>query len=147
MSLDVCANSQRECPHRVDSRHWVWLPISKEEMMPGIRVMLWLVALPIALNGASVRAQVYPTKPVKLLVGFTPGGGVDINARVLAAKLSELLPQQMIVENKPGAGNNIANEYVAKSAPDGYTLLFNSSAFAINLALYQNPPYALRDFA
>jgi tripartite-type tricarboxylate transporter receptor subunit TctC len=61
--------------------------------------------------------------------------------------MSELLGQQVIVENKPGAGTNIANEYVAKSAPDGYTLLFNSSALAINLALYRNPPYALRDFA
>src|SRR5436853_608320 len=91
--------------------------------------------------------QSFPAKPLRLVIGFTPGGGVDINARLLAAKLTELLGQQVIVENKPGAGTNIANEYVAKSAPDGYTLLFNSSAFAINLALYQNPPYALRDFA
>ena len=91
--------------------------------------------------------QSFPGKPLRLVIGFTPGGGVDINARLLAAKLTELLGQQVIVENKPGAGTNIANEYVAKSAPDGYTLLFNSSAFAINLALYQNPPYALRDFA
>jgi len=81
-----------------------------------------------------------------MVVGFTPGGGVDINARLLAARLTELLGQQVIVENKPGAGTNIANEFVARSAPDGYTLLFNSSAFAINLALYQNPPYSLRDF-
>src|SRR5207248_5233565 len=74
--------------------------------------------------------------------------GVDINARVLASKLSELLPQQVIVENRPGAGTNIANEYVAKSAPDGYTLLFTSPAVAINMSLYRNPPYdALRDFA
>ncbi len=91
--------------------------------------------------------QSFPARPVRLVVGFTPGGGVDINARLLAAKLTELLGQQVIVENKPGAGTNIANEHVAKSVPDGYTLLFNSSAFAINLALYQNPPYALRDFA
>src|SRR5207237_7737264 len=91
--------------------------------------------------------QSFPAKPLRLVIGFTPGGGVDINARLLAAKLTELLGQQVIVENKPGAGTNIANEYVAKSAPDGYTLLFNSSAFAINLPLYRNPPYALRDFA
>src|SRR5436309_13742835 len=120
--------------------------------MPGIRSLLWLIAPLLAVNGASVRAQgasteVYPAKPVRLLVGFTPGGGVDINARLLASKLSELLGQQVVVENRPGAGTNIANEYVARSAPDGYTLLFNSPAFAINLALYQNPPYALRDFA
>jgi tripartite-type tricarboxylate transporter receptor subunit TctC len=85
---------------------------------------------------------------VRVLVGFTPGGGVDINARLLSAKLSELLGQQFVVENKPGAGTNIANETVAKSSPDGYTLLFTSPAVAINMSLYSNPPYdALRDFA
>src|SRR5213594_3272560 len=121
--------------------------------MPGIRSLLWLIAPLLAVNGASVRAQgasteVYPAKPVRLLVGFTPGGGVDINARLLASKLSELLGQQVVVENRPGAGTNIANELVAKSAPDGYTLLFNSPAVVINMSLYRNPPYdALRDFA
>src|SRR3989442_1508185 len=107
-----------------------------------------LFALACAGHGAAVRAKAYPTRPPRLIVGFTPGGGVDINARVLASKLSELLPQQVIVENRPGAGTNIANEYVAKSAPDGYTLLFNSPAVVINMSLYRNPPYdALRDFA
>jgi tripartite-type tricarboxylate transporter receptor subunit TctC len=101
----------------------------------------------LALVSTQVAAQTYPSRPIRFIVGFTPGGGVDINARLLAARMSELLGQQVIVENKPGAGTNIANEYVAKSAPDGYTLLFNSSALAINLALYRNPPYALRDFA
>ncbi len=96
---------------------------------------------------AAALGQAFPARPVRLVIGFTPGGGVDINARLLAAKLTELLGQQVFVENKPGAGTNIANEYVAKAAPDGYTLLFNSSAFAINLALYRNPPYALSDFA
>ncbi len=124
--------------------------------MPGIRSILWLIALSLAVAGAPARAQAastgseqtYPAKPVRLLVGFTPGGGVDINARLLASKLSELLGQQVVVENRPGAGTNIANEYVARSAPDGYTLLFNSPAVAINMSLYRNPPYdALRDFA
>jgi len=101
----------------------------------------------LALVSSPLAAQSYPSRPIRFIVGFTPGGGVDINARLLAARMSELLGQQVIVENKPGAGTNIANEYVAKSAPDGYTLLFNSSALAINLALYRNPPYALRDFA
>jgi tripartite-type tricarboxylate transporter receptor subunit TctC len=85
---------------------------------------------------------------VKLVVGFTPGGGVDIAARTLAPKLSELIGQPVIVENKPGAGTNIANEFVAKSAPDGSTLLVTTSALAINMALYKALPFdALRDFA
>jgi len=104
---------------------------------------LWLFAV---LQAAT--AQTYPNHPVKLVVGFTPGGGVDINARLLASKLTEILGQAVLVENKPGAGTNIANEYVAKSAPDGYTLLFNSPAVAINMSLYKNPGYdVLKDFA
>jgi len=106
-----------------------------------------LTAAALLACACAAGAQQYPTRPVRLVVGFTPGGGVDINARLLASKMAEALGQQVIVENKPGAGTNIANEYVAKSAPDGYTLLFNSAAFAVNLALYKNPPYALRDFA
>ena len=93
-------------------------------------------------------AQNYPSKPIRLIVGFTPGGGVDINARLLGAKLSEYLGQQVIVDNRPGAGTNIANEFVAKSAPDGYTLLMSTATVAINMALYRKLNYdTLRDFA
>jgi tripartite-type tricarboxylate transporter receptor subunit TctC len=107
-----------------------------------------LLALPALAASQAVLAQNYPTKPIRLVIGFTPGGGVDINARLLAPKLTEYLGQQVIVENKPGAGTNIANEHVAKSAPDGYTLLMNTAAVAINMSLYKNVPYdALRDFA
>jgi tripartite-type tricarboxylate transporter receptor subunit TctC len=114
-------------------------------MMPGIRSVL--IALCVVATSASVHGQAYPTRPVRLVVGFTPGGGVDINARLLAAKLSELLGQPVIVDNRPGAGTNIANEYVAKAAPDGYTLLMGSTAIAINMALYKNLSYdTLRDF-
>jgi len=109
-----------------------------------IRALLAVLAL---LAAGSAMAQQYPNRPVRMVIGFTPGGGVDINARLLAARLSEQIGQQFVVENKPGAGTNIANEYVAKSTPDGYTLLFNSAAFAINLALYRNPPYSLKEFA
>jgi tripartite-type tricarboxylate transporter receptor subunit TctC len=101
-----------------------------------------LLALACAIHAAAAFAQ-YPTRPARMLVGFTPGGGVDINARLAASKLSEYLGQQFIVENRPGAGTNIANEAVAKAAPDGYTLLFNSPAVAINMSLYKNPGYDL----
>ena len=93
-------------------------------------------------------SQGYPARPVRMLVGFPPGGGTDINARMLAPKLSEYLGQTFVVENRPGATTNIASELVAKSPPDGYTLLFTTSALAINKSLYRNLSYdALRDFA
>ena len=111
-----------------------------------LRRRRWIVAAVLALSGASALAQTYPSKPIRLVVGFTPGGGVDINARLLAPKLTEFLGQPVIVENRPGAGTNIANELVAKAAPDGYTLLINTPAVAINMALYRKLPYdTLRD--
>jgi tripartite-type tricarboxylate transporter receptor subunit TctC len=114
--------------------------------MARLRRGLWIVAAVVALNGGSALAQTYPSKPIRLVVGFTPGGGVDINARLLAPKLTEFLGQPVIVENRPGAGTNIANELVAKAAPDGYTLLINTPAVAINMALYRKLPYdTLRD--
>ena len=113
-----------------------------------MRIALAVVLASAALLPSAAHSQGYPAKPVKLVVGFTPGGGVDINARLLASKLTELLGQQVIVENKPGAGTNIANEFVARAAPDGYTLLMNTAAVAINMSLYKRPGYdALKDFA
>jgi tripartite-type tricarboxylate transporter receptor subunit TctC len=109
------------------------------------RIAMLFLAAALALPLA---AQTYPSKPVRIIVGFTPGGGVDINARLLAPKLSEYLGQQFLVENRPGAGTNIANELVAKSPPDGYTLLCTTAALAINMSLYSKLPFdALRDFA
>lgn len=109
-----------------------------------LKAFCLIVAVVLALPAS---AQTFPSRPVRLVVGFTPGGGVDIAARTLAPKLSELIGQTVIVENKPGAGTNIANEYVARSTPDGYTLLVNTAAVAINMALYKNLPYdTLRDF-
>ena len=102
----------------------------------------------LALSVFEAGAQAYPSRPIRLVVGFTPGGGVDINARMLAAKLAETPGWQVVVENKPGAGTNIAAESVAKAAPDGYTLFINTAAVAINMSLYKNLPYdTLRDFA
>ena len=105
-----------------------------------------LLALVLSVGGVS--AQTYPSRPVRMLVGFPPGGGTDITARLLAPKLSEYLGQQFVVENRPGAATNIATDLVVKAAPDGYTLLFTTTALAINMSLYKNLPFdALRDFA
>ena len=102
----------------------------------------------LALAAAGAHAQSYPTKPVRIVVGFTPGGGVDINARLLAPKLGEALGQQVLVDNRPGAGTNIANELVAKAPADGYTLLMNTAAIAINMTLYRKVNFdAVKDFA
>jgi tripartite-type tricarboxylate transporter receptor subunit TctC len=83
-------------------------------------------------------AQTYPSRPVRLLVGFSAGGNNDIHARLIAQWLSERLGQQFIVENRTGAGGNLATEAVARAAPDGYTLLVASSADAWNMSLYSN---------
>ena len=92
--------------------------------------------------------QTYPVKPVRVVVPSSAGGGTDIVARILAPKLTELLGQQVVVENRAGAGTMIGIEVVAKSPPDGYTLLMGLSTLAINPAMYKKVPYdAVRDFA
>jgi tripartite-type tricarboxylate transporter receptor subunit TctC len=92
------------------------------------------VALPTATRIA--RAQAYPSKPVRIVIGYTPGGSADITARLTGQWLSERLGQQFIIESRPGGGTNIATEAVVRSAPDGYTLLLVAPANAINASLY-----------
>ena len=93
-------------------------------------------------------AQSYPTKPIRLVVPSSPGGGTDITGRIVAQKLTELLHQQVVVDNRAGAGTRIGNEIVAKSPPDGYTLLMGLSTLAIIPAVYKSVSYdALKDFA
>jgi len=93
-------------------------------------------------------AQSWPTKPVRMIIAFPPGGPTDLVSRVLAQKLSEQLGQQVIVDNKPGAGGNIAAELAARAAPDGYTIFYNTSAIVIGPALYGKVNYdTLKDFA
>jgi tripartite-type tricarboxylate transporter receptor subunit TctC len=110
--------------------------------------MKFPIALLLVLGTALAHAQSYPARPVRVVVGFPPGGGTDILARVLAPQLSQYLGQPFVVENRPGATTNIASDLVAKSEPDGHTLLFTTSSLAINASLYKNLTYnALRDFA
>jgi tripartite-type tricarboxylate transporter receptor subunit TctC len=94
-------------------------------------------------------AQNYPNKPIRLVLPYPPGGGTDVIARPLAQKLTENLGQQVIVDNRGGAGGNIGMEFVAKSAPDGYTLLFALTAqYAVNPSLYPKLPYdPVKDYA
>jgi tripartite-type tricarboxylate transporter receptor subunit TctC len=82
-------------------------------------------------------AQAYPTRPVHIVVGFAPAGGNDVVARLLGQWLSERLGQSFVIENRPGAGTNIATEAVVRAAADGYTLLFVSATNAINATLYE----------
>jgi tripartite-type tricarboxylate transporter receptor subunit TctC len=102
------------------------------------RKFLHLAAGTAVLSGVSriARAQTYPTKPVRLVVGFAAGGSADIIARLLGRSLSARLAQQFIIENRPGAGTNIATEAVVRAPPDGYTLLPINAANAINATLY-----------
>ena len=98
-----------------------------------------------ALVAPTAAAQDFPAKPVRIIVGFTPGGGPDITARHVAQKLAESWGQQVLVENRPGAGGTVAAGQVARSAPDGYTLLSVSSAHAVGAAIYPKLPYEMRD--
>jgi tripartite-type tricarboxylate transporter receptor subunit TctC len=107
-----------------------------------------LVAL-VAVAGPAMAQDKWPSKPIKYIVPFPPGGTTDILARIIAQKLSTSLGQQVLVDNKPGAGGNIGSDFVAKSAPDGYTILGGTiSSHAINVTMYKKLPYdAVKDFS
>jgi tripartite-type tricarboxylate transporter receptor subunit TctC len=106
------------------------------------------IAIAAATLASGAVAQSYPTKPVRLIVPYAPGGGVDIIARATAQELSKRVNQQIIVDNRTGAGGNVGSDVVAKSPPDGYTLLMASPGNTINPSLYAKMPYVpLRDLA
>src|SRR5512140_1626249 len=106
------------------------------------------LTLALALACANASAQAYPAKPIRLVVGFTPGGAADFVARAIGEYLGRALGQAIVVENRAGAGSSIAADYVAKSAPDGYTMLIASpSSISVNTALNPKLGYSLRDFA
>jgi len=107
------------------------------------------VALALALAASAQAPSAYPSRPVKLVIPFPPGGPLDIVGRAIAQKLSEAWGQSVVVDNRPGAGGNIGADVVAKSAPDGYTILMGAlSTHAVNPSLYAKMPYdAIADFA
>lgn len=112
-----------------------------------ILTILWMICLSFGLNLSS-QAQEYPNRPIKIVVPYPPGGPSDIVGRLLGQALSESLGKPVIIESKPGAAANIGMQYVARSNPDGYTLLLVSSNLVINPNLYANPGYdAIKDFA
>ena len=115
-------------------------PISLRSLTAGALVLL--------TGGAPLFAQTYPSKPVRLIAPFPAGGSSDLIARIVAQKLSEGFPNQVIVENRPGAGSNLGAQVASRAAPDGYTLLITSVTAAINVSLFRNPGYdLLKDFA
>jgi tripartite-type tricarboxylate transporter receptor subunit TctC len=113
-----------------------------------IRAWIGVLLLAPLCAATTAWAQGYPSKPIHLVVGFPPGGGNDIIARMLGAKMQDAWGQPVVIENKPGANSIIATEFVAKSAPDGYTLLVNATGgMSVNPVLYEKLPYdSLKDF-
>jgi tripartite-type tricarboxylate transporter receptor subunit TctC len=113
-------------------------------------ILLRTVCLSLAVLGAGAgAAETYPSKPLRFVVAFPPGGGTDLVARTIAPRLAERLAQQVVVDNRPGAGGNLGTEIVAKSAPDGYTILMGSvGPLAINASLFARLPFdPLKDLA
>lgn len=119
--------------------------------MKPVRILAALAAALAALSGTAQAADAaasYPSKPVRLVVGYAPGGGSDIMGRFIGQELTRLLGQQMIVENRPGAAQNVAAELVARGPADGYTLFMSSAALGVNISLYPKLGYhPVRDFA
>ena len=120
--------------------------------MTSRRTVICLIAMGMGISAiasiGSAAAQNYPTRPVKWVVGYPPGGATDIIARLIGQRMSERLGQQFVIENKPGAGNNIATESVINAEPDGYTILLVNPANYINASLYGNLKFnVVRDIA
>ncbi len=107
------------------------------------RTGLGLAIAAVAVLTAPANAQPYPNKPVKIVVPFGPGGPADVYARIIGNELTEVLKQQFVIDNKPGAGALIGTDIVAKAAPDGYTLLMMSNTHTTNETLLAKKPYAL----
>jgi len=113
-----------------------------------VRIVPIAVAAALSLFASHALAQAYPVKPVRMVIAFPPGGPTDLVGRIIAAKLAEQTGQQFVVENRAGAGGNIGAEFVAKAAPDGYTLFYNTSGVTIAPSVYAKLGYdMLKDFS
>jgi tripartite-type tricarboxylate transporter receptor subunit TctC len=112
-----------------------------------MKILTGLVAAALAAAALPAAAQGYPDRPVRAIIAFPPGSGTDVIGRVVTQKVSEFWGQQVVADNRAGAGGSIASAIVAKAAPDGYTLLINSNAHAVNPSFYAKLPYdTLKDF-
>ena len=108
----------------------------------------WMICVAMLVGATAALAQNYPTRPIKVVVGFGPGGVADVTARVVGQKLGAILGQTVVVENKPTAGGIVAAESVAKAQPDGYTLLLMTNGNAVSASLFKSLPYDIgKDFA
>src|SRR6478736_3257954 len=106
------------------------------------------IAIAACVATTTAHAQAYPVKPIRLLVPFGPGGVGDITSRAVMQKMSEAMGQQIIIDNRPSAGGIVATETVAKSEPDGYTLMLLNNTNAVSAAMFKKLPYdTLKDFA
>src|SRR3954468_7454916 len=124
----------------------------RQEIQPWRSTMKFLIAVLLACGGAfagvhaAIAADTYPVRTIRWIVPYPPGGTTDILARIMGQYLSEHLHQQVLIDNRPGAGNNIGTELAIKSTPDGYTVFLVNPANAINASLYTNLPFNfLRD--
>src|SRR5262249_30263550 len=154
-------SSALKCPLCAESRHWhrFWIILmatggaqvrGASPMKLPRREFLYLATGAAVLSAVSriTWAQAYPSRPVSLIAGFAPGGGVDITARLIGQWLSERLGQQFVIENRPGAAGNIGTEAVVRARADGYTLLVAGSFNTINATLYDKLNYDfIRDIA
>ena len=112
------------------------------------RIALLAAAAAVAVGAAPAQAQKFPVKPIRMIVGYAPGGGSDIMGRLMAQEISTALGQPVVVENRPGAAQNVAAEFVARQPADGYTLFMSSAAHGINVSLYSKISYdPVKDFA
>jgi len=116
-----------------------------------MKTVVWSSAIAVlagGFHGGAIAQANYPNKPIRLLVGFAPGGGTDTIARIVAQRLGEVLGQQVVIDNRAGANQIIASEILAGARPDGYTLFMASAGFAINPALQEKLPFdSIKDFA